>query len=153
MTSCRGTSRLVSCSLMVSMRPTTVPKLLFSKVCWNPHDGRNDGFSSSLCKGLYAQLCPFLVRRVECQVRLLIPDWISFESADTTAHNTPAKACSSALNALALTAALQAVASLAAVIAAAVGARHQLQTWKQKCSTWEERSVNWFLVLACYLQL
>lgn len=65
--------------------------------------------AASLCKGLYAQpLSPFLVRRVECQVHLLIPDWISFESADTTTRNTPAKACSSALNALLLTTALQA---------------------------------------------
>lgn len=65
--------------------------------------------AASLCKGLYAPPpSPFLVRRVECQVRLLVPDWISFESADTTTRNTPAKACSSALNALVLTAALQA---------------------------------------------
>lgn len=64
--------------------------------------------AASLREGLYAQpLRLFLVRRVECQVRLLIPDWISFESADTTTRNTPAKVCSSALNALVLTAALQ----------------------------------------------
>lgn len=65
--------------------------------------------TASLRKGLYAQpLSPLLVRRVECQVRLLIPDWISFESADTTTRDTPAKACSSALNGLVLTAVLQA---------------------------------------------
>lgn len=61
--------------------------------------------AAGLCKGLFthAHFVRFSFRRVECQVRLLIPDWISFESADT-----PAKACSSALNALVLTAALQA---------------------------------------------
>lgn len=65
--------------------------------------------AASLPKGLYAQpLSPFLLCRVECQVCLLTADWISFESADTTTRNTPAKACSSALNALVLTAALQA---------------------------------------------
>lgn len=104
------------CNLMVSRLATMVPNPLcpvrahFSVVMklknWIRR-WREFGISlvqlgkvpANLCKGLYApRLCPFLFRRVKCQVRFLMPDWISFESADTTVHNTPAKACSSALN-------------------------------------------------------
>lgn len=83
--------------------------------------------SANLCKGLYAPLlCPFSFCRVKCQVHLLMPDWISFESADTTARTQhTCEGMQLYPEYIMLTAALQAVTSLATVIPAVVGDQHR----------------------------